>query len=92
MTGNYYGDASNSYPTGTKYYAINGESTESTIAVEVTGNHWMKVVYIHKAHFQWMDLFTKYIPIFILVMVVIIIVLKMRNRISKNTINKGGRI
>ena len=86
MTGSYYGDASNFYPTETKYYAINGESTESTIAVEVAENQWIKAIYVHKAPFHWMDLLTKYIPSLILTIVVIIGVLKMKNRISKRAI------
>ena len=88
MTGSYYGDASNFYPTGTKYYAINGESTESTIAVEATEKQWMKAVYVHKAPFHLMDLLTKYIRILIMI-VVVIGVLKMKNRVSKSINRKG---
>ena len=74
------------YPTETEYYAINGESTESTIAVEVAENQWIKVIYIHKAPFHWMDSLTKYIRSIILTIVVIIGVLKMKNGILKKVI------
>lgn len=73
MTGNFYGNASNSYPKGTKYYEINGRSTESAIAVEVEEKRWVVAVYVHKAPFHWLDLVTKILPFLILIAIVIVI-------------------
>ncbi|TSI02547.1 hypothetical protein [Lysinibacillus sp. BW-2-10] len=78
MAGNYYGDASNSYPKGTKYYEIMGTSTESAIAVEIEEKQWVKAVYVHEAPFHWMDFATKILPFLILMTVVAIIILRMR--------------
>ncbi|MET3699711.1 hypothetical protein SAMN05877753_10179 [Bacillus oleivorans] len=74
MTGEYYGNASNAYPIGTKYYKIKGISTESAIAVEVHENDWLKAEYEHDAPFHWIDyvkltLFIIFICGFIAVMV-----------------------
>jgi hypothetical protein len=63
MTGNYYGDASNAYEIGTKYYKINDVATSKAIAVEVEKGHWQKAVFAHEAPFHWLDLFTKILPI-----------------------------
>lgn len=48
MTGSYYGNASNAYPIGTKYFEINGELPENSIAVEIENNQWLKSIYVHK--------------------------------------------
>lgn len=81
MTGEYYGDASNIYPRGTKYYAINGISTNSAFAVEVKKNEWQKAVFAHKAPFHWMNIFTKALPYLILIVVIIIVVLLRKKRV-----------
>jgi hypothetical protein len=39
IEGTYYGNFSNVYKEGTKYYSIKGVSTETAIAVEVNGNY-----------------------------------------------------
>lgn len=44
MTGEYYGDASNFYEAGTKYYEITGTPKDVAIAVQV-GNNWVQAVY-----------------------------------------------
>lgn len=73
MTGNYYGNASNAYPKGTKYFQINNISTKNAIAVEVGDNEWQKAVYVNKAPFHWMDIFTKILPMLVLIAIVIIV-------------------
>lgn len=79
VTGEYFGDASNYYPKGTKYYAVNGQSTSSVIAVEVEENKWVKALYAHKAHkapIHWMDFFTKVLPVLLIVSVAVAIILR----------------
>lgn len=86
MTGNYYGNASNGYPKGTKYFKINDIPTSAVIAVEVEENEWQKAVYVHKAPFHWMNLFTNVVPIIILIVIVIIcllFLLKVKRRSQK---------
>ncbi|WP_075618596.1 hypothetical protein [Paenisporosarcina indica] len=80
MTGSYYGDASNAYPKGTRYFEINGELTETSIAVEVENNQWVKAVYVHKAPFHWMDIIIKVLPILIILLIVIAFILHWKNR------------
>lgn len=63
MTGDYYGNASNLYPIGTKYYEIKDLSTSTAIAVK-EDNQWVKSVYVHKAPFHIMNILTH--PFFIL--------------------------
>ncbi|WP_416151437.1 hypothetical protein ACM26V_10860 [Salipaludibacillus sp. HK11] len=83
MTGDYYGNASNAYPKGTKYFEINNISTENAISVEVGDNEWQKAVYVHQAPFHWMDIFTKILPIFILIGIVIFILVRFKKRQNK---------
>lgn len=45
MTGDYYGDASNFYQKGTKYYEIKGVSTSTAIAIK-EDNQWVKANYV----------------------------------------------
>ncbi|MDQ0229191.1 hypothetical protein [Metabacillus malikii] len=78
MTGSYYGNASNTYPKGTKYYEISGTSTEVAIAVEVEEKQWVKAVYVHDAPFHWMDFVTRILPVLILIAIVAIIIIRMR--------------
>lgn len=80
MTGNYFGNASNVFPVGTKYFEINNISPENAIAVEVRENHWQKAVYVHEAPFHWMNVFIKLLPILILIAFVIIIWLRIKKR------------
>lgn len=49
MTGEYFGDASNLYPKGTKYYEIKGISPQKAIAVEVEKHEWKKAVFIYES-------------------------------------------
>lgn len=84
MTGNYYGDASNYYPKGTKYYEIKGTSTSTTIAVK-EDNHWVKAVYVHKALFHIMNVISNFYFISAIVIIALIIVgVILRNNKSKN--------
>lgn len=80
MTGNYYGNASNVYPKGTKYFEINSIPTETAIAVEVEENKWQKADYTREAPFHWMNLFTKILPFLIIIPIIIVIVLRFRKR------------
>lgn len=72
MTGDYYGDASNFYPIGTKYYEIKGISTSDAIAIK-EDNQWVKAVYVHKAPFHIMNILTN--PFFIFSIVIIALIL-----------------
>ncbi|RCW63358.1 hypothetical protein DFR57_11825 [Saliterribacillus persicus] len=87
MTGYYFGNASNAYPKGTKYFKINNISTRNAIAVEVGDNEWQKAVYVHQAPFHWMDIFTKILPILILIAIVIIILIRLKKRKNKQLYN-----
>lgn len=71
-TGNHYGNASNYYPIGTRYYEITGIPASKAIAVEVDGQ-WLKAVYASKAPFHIMTVFTS--PYFIAAVVLIILVI-----------------
>jgi hypothetical protein len=55
MTGDYYGNASNEYPIGTKYFEIKDLPADEGIAVEIAENEWQKAVFAHEAPFHWMD-------------------------------------
>ncbi|MBS4191950.1 hypothetical protein KHA94_17420 [Bacillus sp. FJAT-49705] len=84
LSGNYYGNASNSYPKGTKYYEINGISTDSSIAVEVKEKQWLKAAYVHEAPFHWMNIVMKVYPFLIIAAVIIVLFLRMKKaKISK---------
>lgn len=72
MTGAHYGNASNYYPIGTKYYEITGTATSEAIAVEVDGQ-WLKAVYAHKAPFHIMNILTS--PYLIAAVLLIILVI-----------------
>lgn len=73
MTGNYYGDASNYYPKGTKYYEIKGTSASAAIAVE-EDNQWVKAVYVHKAPFHIMNVISNFFFISAVLIIALIIV------------------
>jgi hypothetical protein len=77
MTGEYYGDASNFYPKGTKYYAIKGIPTSKAIAIK-NDNQYLKAVYVHKAPFHIMNVLTN---IYFLTAVVIVALLIIRARV-----------
>ncbi|WP_391201444.1 hypothetical protein [Psychrobacillus sp. L4] len=84
MTGEYYGDASNYYPKGTKYYEIKGISTFTAIAVK-EDNQWVKAVYVHKAPFHLMNIFSNlFFLAAVLIVVMIIIGVIFRNKKTKN--------
>ncbi len=86
MTGNYYGDASNYYPKGTKYYEIKGISNTSAIAVE-KDKQWVKAVYVHKAPFHIMNIFSSNL-FFILVGAIVLIVVGIKYRTKKSNYRK----
>lgn len=71
MTGEYYGDASNYYKKGTKYYEIKGVPTAEAIAVE-DGEHWVKAVYVHKAPFHMNNMLTH--PLFKSAVILVIVI------------------
>lgn len=49
QTGDYYGNASNFYDIGTKYYQIKGTSHKEAIAVESGEGQYKKAEFRHKA-------------------------------------------
>lgn len=55
MSGAYYGNASNYYPIGTVYYAVDGKDPSKTMAVEV-GNDYLAAVYRQESMFHFMNL------------------------------------
>ncbi|MGD6855838.1 hypothetical protein ACQCVO_12245 [Bacillus infantis] len=55
MTGDYYGNASNEYQIGTKYFEIKDLPTDEGIAVEIADSAWQKAVFAHEAPSHWMD-------------------------------------
>jgi hypothetical protein len=84
MTGNYYGNASNSYPIGTGYYEIIGVHYDNAIAVRVENRKWLKAVYTQKAPFHLMNYISK--PYLYLVAGLVISLLQ--NRINKKALPK----
>lgn len=72
MTGDYYGNASNAYPKGTKYYEIKGTSTSFEIAVQ-EDDHWVKAIYVQKAPFHIMNIVSS--SFFIAAIVIIALIL-----------------
>lgn len=83
MTGNYYGNASNFYSKGTKYYEIKGESTSTAIAVK-EDNKWVKAVYVHKARFHVMNVLTNFLFLSAIAIIALIIVgVILRNNTTK---------
>lgn len=83
MTGNYYGNASNYYPKGTKYYEINGQSTSTAIAVK-DDNKWVKAVYVHKAPFHVMNVLSNFLFLSVIAIIALIIIgVILRNNTSK---------
>lgn len=86
MTGDYYGNASNFYPIGTKYYEIKGIPTSNTIAIK-EDNQWAKAVYVYKAPFHIMNVLTN--PFFIFSIVGIsLIIIGLLSRTKKSTKQK----
>lgn len=83
VTGSYYGNASNIYAVGTKYFEINGESPNDSIAVEVENNQWVKAIYIHQAPFHWMNLIPKILPVLIVSVIVFVLIFFSKNRRNK---------
>ncbi|CAH0344046.1 hypothetical protein [Bacillus sp. CECT 9360] len=84
MTGDYYGNASNYYPKGTKYYEIMGTSTSSAIAVK-EDNQWVKAVFVHKAPFHIMNIFSNVFSLVVIgVILFIVIGAIIRTKKSKN--------
>lgn len=73
MTGDYYGDASNFYPIGTKYYEIKGIPSSNSIAIK-EANQWVKAVYVHKAPFHIMNVLSNPFFIFSLIIISLIII------------------
>lgn len=85
MTGKYLGNASNYFPIGTKYYEITGISPTSAIAVEIDKQEWVKAVYVNRAPFHVMNVFS--IPklcIGLIVIIVIVIIIKWRQSKKNN--------
>lgn len=78
MTGNYFGDASNAFSKGTKYFEIKAISSKEAIAVEAEEAEWVKAVFAHKAPFHWMDLITTLLPTITLIVIIIFIILRLR--------------
>lgn len=76
MTGDFYGNASNAYPIGTKYFEITGMPADQEIAVEIETKRWIKASFVHKSPFNWMN-FINYIPLLIVLMAVVAVAISM---------------
>lgn len=72
-TGSYFGNASNYYSKGTKYYKMNGISTADAIAIK-EGNQWVKAVYVHEAPFHILNLFSNIFIIMAMIIMALTIV------------------
>jgi hypothetical protein len=84
MTGEYYGDASNFYPIGTKYYEIIGTSPSKAIAVKEE-SQLVKAVFVHKAPFHLLNVFSN--PIFLILGGIIVLII-IRAIIRAKKLNK----
>lgn len=73
MTGEYYGNASNYYPKGTKYYEIKGTSTSTAIAIK-NEHQYVRAVYVHKAPFHIMNIITNIYFLFTVVIMALLII------------------
>jgi len=83
-TGEYFGDASNYYPIGTKYYEIKGVPTSTAIAVK-EDNHWVKAVYVHRAPFHIVNLLSNVFFISTVIIIALIVtVIIFRTKKTKN--------
>ena len=71
-TGSYYGDASNYYSKGTKYYEMKGVSTADAIAIK-DGGQWVKAVYVHEAPFHILNVFSNIFIIMALTIVGVVL-------------------
>lgn len=80
MTGEYFGDASNMYPKGTKYYKIKGISPKIAIAVEVEESKWYKADYVHEAPKYWLENVIIVLTFIMLIVAVFTIMIRMNNR------------
>jgi hypothetical protein len=84
MTGEYYGNASNSYPIGRGYFEIIGVPYDTAIAVRVENRKWIKAVYIREAPFHLLNYISK--PY--LYMLVLLVILILQNKINKRELPK----
>ncbi|MGE6488447.1 hypothetical protein [Paenisporosarcina sp. NPDC076898] len=55
-SGKYFGNASNYYKIGTRYFEIKEVSTSEAIAVESKPNNFIKAEYVHEAPFHITDI------------------------------------
>jgi hypothetical protein len=76
-SGDYWGDASNVYPVGTKYYEIKGTPTKSAIAVEVEPNRYLKAVYKHRSPHYWKEVALK-IGFGLVIVAIVFIVVRLK--------------
>ncbi|MEH7380991.1 hypothetical protein V7138_10965 [Bacillus sp. JJ1533] len=73
-SGDYYGNASNYYEIGTRYFKIEGISINEAIAVETDDGHYVKADYVHDAAFGFKNVlmnfnFWSVVGIFVIVLV-----------------------
>jgi hypothetical protein len=80
MTGNYYGNASNAYPIGTKYFTIKDLPADKGLAVEAADQEWKKAVFAHEAPFHWMDVVPYIISAIALIAIVIVAAIYFKRR------------
>ncbi|MEH7386411.1 hypothetical protein V7147_13540 [Bacillus sp. JJ1521] len=57
QSGDYYGNASNYFEIGTRYFKIGDIPINEAIAVETEAGHFVKAVYVHDAPFRFKNVF-----------------------------------
>lgn len=90
MTGDYYGNASNEYQVGTKYFKIKDISTSEAIAVQAD-TVWLKAEYVHEAPFHLMNILMHPLFFFAIVLSAIIIFIYVRRRMAHLPVNDKKR-
>ncbi|MEI4771346.1 hypothetical protein WAX74_17100 [Psychrobacillus sp. FJAT-51614] len=84
ITGKHYGNASNSYPIGTKYYEIKGIPSDTAIAVEIEEKQWVKAEFVRKEPTYWIVKLWPFLFLILIIVVVFLIALRSKNTKKKN--------
>lgn len=74
LTGDYYGNASNVFPIGTKYFEILGISTSEAIAIEY-GERWIQATYISPSSAHIMNVLIHPVTFFSIISIVLAILI-----------------
>ncbi|QGH35655.1 hypothetical protein GI584_17065 [Gracilibacillus salitolerans] len=80
-TGKFYGNASNHFPIGTKYFKMEGTDINDAIAVEEQGTY-LKAEFVERVPFHWRNILYYLTPI--LFLIGLIIIYRAREKVKKN--------